>query len=342
MKGRNIFFIILVAVAALMLAGVGAWFSVYGLTKIFPAGWLTFILFGTLEFAKIVVVSFVYRFWKITKKFQKFYLIFATVVLMSITSMGIYGFLTNAFQKTSSAEKISRSEVEVYELKKNRFNENRTYYMTEKEEIDNSISDLRQGLVNNKIQYTDSLGNVLTTTSVNTRKVLQAQLDDAIKRRDDISQKLESVTDSLAYYDKKIFDLESANETSTELGPLRYLGELTGLPMNKVVNWLTLLIIIVFDPLAIMLIIVLNLLLLHSGFDPFEGTKSYEKMEKVKDETVDVTKEPEIRYVEVIKEVPVEVIKEVPIEVSKKDKPREDITQVSAVNKAQFIPKDNK
>jgi len=352
MKKKNIFFIILIALAAFSIAGVGAWFSVFGLTKIFAAGWLTFLLFGSLEFAKLVVVSFIYRFWSITKIFQRIYLILAIVVLMLITSMGIYGFLTNSYQKTASIDKIQNSEIAIYEMKKTRFNEDRIYYAEEKGQIGDGISELRKGLSNNVIQYTDSTGQLITTTSVNTRRALQAQLDDAMKRRDIISQKLEGVSDSLSVYDKKIYELQSSNQLENELGPLKYLSTLTEQPMDKVVNWLALLIIFVFDPLAIILIISLNQLMLHSGFDPFENTKSYKKMEKKKkkeeplkekvneSEVKEIIKEPEpeIKIVEVIKEiikeVPVEVIKE--IEVIKeviKEVPVEVIKEVTVKEK---------
>lgn len=309
MKTKNIFFIMLIALSAFSLAGVGAWFSVYGLTKIFAAGWLTFILFGSLEFSKIVVVSFVYRFWRITKTFQKFYLILATIVLMSITSIGIYGFLTNSYQKTSSIDKLNQSEIKIYEMKKERFEENRVYYISEKESIDQSITNLREGLSNNKIQYTDTLGRIITTTSINTRKALQIQLEDAVERRNEISIKLENVSDSLGFYDRKIFELESRNEASNELGPLKYLGELTNTPMDKVVNWLALLIIFVFDPLAIMLIVSLNQLMLHSGYDPFKGTKSYNKL-KVKEKTEEKEEKVEEKVEEKDEEKEEEKLKE--------------------------------
>jgi len=351
MKGKNILFIIVVAIAAFGLATIGAWFSVYGLTKVFAAGISTFMLFGVLEFAKLVAVSFVYRFWKIIKLFQKIYFIFAILILMSITSMGIYGYLTSAFQKNANLDKLKIGEVEIYDMKKQRFQENRTYYISEKEVLDNSISELRKGLSNNVIQYTDSTGQLITTTSVSTRRALQAQLDDAMERRDKISIKLESVTDSLSLYDRKVFELESSNEVKNELGPLIYLSELTGVEMNRVINWLTLLIIFVFDPLAIMLIVALNLLIVHSGVDPFSGTKSYKKMKKYEKEE-EKSEEPTVieKTVEVVKEVPVEVIKEVIKEVPKPElepeQPkvvRQDITQVTShINKAQFIPKEEK
>jgi len=367
MKKKNILFIILIALAAFSISGVGAWFSVYGLTKVFAAGWLTYLLFGALEFAKLVVVSYVYRFWIITTFFQRFYLIPAIIILMGITSIGIYGFLTNSYQKTASLDKIQNSEVTVYEMKKSRFDENRTYYIGEKEVLDNSISELRKGLSNNVIQYTDTTGRLITTTSSSTRKALQEQLNDAMERRDKISIKLEAVTDSLSFYDRKIYELESTNQLANELGPLKYLATITVQPMDKVVNWLALLIVFVFDPLAIVLIISLNQLMLHSGFDPFDGTKSKKKIDDLEKET-----KPEVRVVEVIKEVPVEVIKEVPVEVIKevpveptveptvepKVEPKvetklmpptpkksnfntDDITQVTShINKAQFTPKD--
>lgn len=275
---RNLFFIILIALAAFVIAGVGAWFSVYGLTKIFPAGLLTFILFGSLEFAKIVVVSFVYRFWKITKFFQRAYLILATIVLMAITSAGIYGFLTNSYQSTSNNLEIVNRRIALLETKRDRYQAEYIEYAKEKERLNETVNELSKGLSNNTIQYIDkATGQLITTTSSATRKALESQLDDAKNRRTQIYDKSEVLSDSVTSYDLQILELK-ADDTSSEIGPLKYIAKLTNSPMDKVVNWLSMLIIFVFDPLAIILIISLNQLMVFSGFDPFATTKSYKKL----------------------------------------------------------------
>ncbi|NDB80788.1 hypothetical protein EB155_13090, partial [archaeon] len=146
-------------------------------------------------------------------------------------------------------------------LKKDRFEEDRVFLLEEKTTVDESISSLREGLSNNVIQYKDSeTGEIITTTSSSTRRALQSQLDDAVIRRDNISNKLTSVTDSITTLDLEIFDIESNSDVASELGPLKYISELTGTPMASVVNYLLIILVFVFDPLAIALVIAANFL----------------------------------------------------------------------------------
>lgn len=281
MKSRNLFFIILLALAAFSIAGVGAWFSVYGLTKVFPAGILTFILFGALEFSKIIMVSFVYRFWKITKLFQRIYLLLATIVLMSITSMGIYGFLTNSYQATANKLEANDKNIKILTAKKDRYQLEYNEYNSEKTNLNSTISELTKGLSNNTIQYVDKeTGQLVTSTSKATRKVLESQLQDAKSRRSIIYDKTEALSDSITKYDLLILEKTNIEGISGEIGPLKYVAELTGKDIDKVVNWLSLLIIFVFDPLAIILIVSLNQLIAFSEIDPFKKSKKYNKLKE--------------------------------------------------------------
>ena len=281
MKSRNLFFIILLALAAFSIAGVGAWFSVYGLTKVFPAGILTFILFGALEFSKIIIVSFVYRFWKITKLFQRIYLLLATIVLMSITSIGIYGFLTNSYQTTANKLEANDKNIKILEAKKDRYQLEYNEYNSEKTNLNSTISELTKGLSNNTIQYVDKeTGQLVTSTSIATRKALESQLQDAKTRRSTIYDKTEALSDSITKYDLLILEKTKVEGLSGEIGPLKYVAELTGKDIDKVVNWLSLLIIFVFDPLAIILIVSLNQLIAFSEIDPFKKSKKYNKLKE--------------------------------------------------------------
>ena len=120
---------------------------------------------------------------------------------------------------------------------------------------------MRNGISNNKIQYTDTLGRIITTQSSSTRKLLTRELETAVQSRSEINIKIEQLTDSITKLDLQVLDLESNNEVAAEIGPLRYMAELTGKPMNIIVNWFTLLIVFVFDPLAIAMVIALNKLI---------------------------------------------------------------------------------
>ena len=111
---------------------------------------------------------------------------FSVVVLMVITSLGIYGFLTSAYQTTADQLGVMEKKVNVIELKKDRFQEQLDYFNTEKSNLTASIVDLRNGISNNKIQYTDTLGRIITTQSSSTRKLLTRELETcrSIKVRD--------------------------------------------------------------------------------------------------------------------------------------------------------------
>lgn len=250
----------IIALSALSVSVSAAFYSVTGLSKLFAGASLqVLVMASSLEFAKLVIASLLYQYWNEINKFLRFYLSLAAVVLILITSAGIYGFLSAAYQETAALSGIVDKEVELLQLKKSRFEENRTYFLTEKKELDESITSLRDGLSNNKVQYRDSeTGQIITTTSSSQRKSLERQLESAMASRDEVSRKIEVATDSISSLEIKILDVESNSEVASELGPLKYISELTGTPMGKVVNILMLVIIFVFDPLAISLVIAAN------------------------------------------------------------------------------------
>ncbi len=259
---KKVGFIILMIISTLSLAGSAAYYSVSGLSSLFAgASFAVMIMAGTLEFSKIIVASYLHNHWKVAG-WMKYYLTLAVLILMVITSAGIYGFLTTAYQKTSDKLTIVDKRVKVIELKKDRFLEQLNGYTLEKKDLSKVISELSKGLSNNVIQYKDKeTGQIITTTSSSTRRALQAELDDSKAQRSVVSQKIESMTDSVTSLELKILDLESNNEATSEVGPLRYLSKITGKSMDVIVNWFTLLIVFVFDPLAIAMVIALNKLI---------------------------------------------------------------------------------
>ena len=256
---RRNWFILLMSTSTLALAGSAAYYSVFGLSSLF-AGARTevIIMAGALEFSKLIIASYLHNNSK-TAGWMKWYLTLAVGVLMLITSAGIYGFLTSAYQKTADQLGVMDKQVQVIELKKGRFQEQLDYLNSEKKELSESITELRNGLSNNVIQYKDKeTGQIITTSSSSQRRVLTQQLESAVQSRDDISRKIEVFTDSITSLDLQVLDLESNNEVAAEVGPLRYMSEITGKPMGVIVNWFTMLIVFVFDPLAISMVIALN------------------------------------------------------------------------------------
>lgn len=249
-----------ITLSALSVSISAAFYSVSGLGKLFAgASMEVMIMAASLEVSKLVIASLLYQYWGRLGKLLKVYLTTAAVVLVGITSAGIYGFLSGAYQETANKDQIISRGIEVLELKKQRLEESRLYLEGEKQELSQSIKELRNGLANNTIQYKDrETGQIITTTSSATRKALQKELENALSRQDGVSVKIEEAVENIGNLEVEILETKADADTSTELGPLKYLSELTGKPMDKIINWFILAIIFVFDPLAISLVLAAN------------------------------------------------------------------------------------
>ena len=252
-------FPLLIAFSALSVSVSAAFYSVSGLSKLFAgAAFAVIVMAASLEIAKLVIASLLYQYRKNLPKLLKWYLSLACVVLILITSMGIYGFLSAAYQETAAKAGSIDSKITLIEVKRDNIKEQLAVYNEEKSSINNAVADLRTGLSNNKIQYTDTLGNVITTTSRATRNALTKQLDQAIGRQTVINEKIDGLNLKLFEYEEEIVEVKLSDAVSSELGPLKYLSGLTGLPMDQIINYLLLTIIFVFDPLAIALVVAAN------------------------------------------------------------------------------------
>jgi|TARA_B110000238_G_scaffold120565_1_gene130594 hypothetical protein len=258
-KLEKILFPLLIAFSALSVSLSAAYYSVSGLSKLFAgAAFAVIVMAASLEIAKLVIASLLYQYRKTLPKFLKYYLSIACFVLILITSMGIYGFLSAAYQETAAKSGNIDARIALIETKRDNVKNQLVVYNDEKTSINNAVADLRTGLSNNVIRYTDTSGNVVTTTSSSTRRALEKQLDQAIGRQDIINTKVDDLNEKLFNYETEIVEVSTNNDIAGELGPLKYLSGLTGIPMDKIINYLLLTIIFVFDPLAIALVIAAN------------------------------------------------------------------------------------
>jgi len=244
---------------ALAVAGCAAYFSVWGLSQLFAgAGLAVIIMASVLEIGKLVVTTALHTYWDKLAKPLRVYLSISVVILMLITSAGIYGFLSNAYQKTANKLEIHECELSVLDGKKGIFQKN----------IDDN-----QKIIDTKNKRLDQLSGLRTSQ--------ESRIDGSNSNRDrnsvrgDIAsanteiQKLSSeidilnsknavLSDSIGKYNVKALEMKSGSDVAGEVGPLKYIAELTGVPMAKVVNYLILLLIFVFDPLAISLVLATN------------------------------------------------------------------------------------
>ena len=185
---------IVIALSALSVSASAAFYSVTGLSMLFAgASVAVLIMASSLEVAKLVIASLLYQYRKTLPKGLKIYLTTAAVVLVLITSMGIYGFLSSAYQETASKAGTLDSKIALVETKRDNIKTQLSVFNAEKESINKSVTDLRNGLSNNVITYTNAQGQVMTSTSSATRKTLEKQLDQAIERQTEINSRVDEL-----------------------------------------------------------------------------------------------------------------------------------------------------
>ena len=287
----------IIALSALSVSASAAFYSVTGLSKLFAgASTEVLIMAGSLEISKLVIASLLYQYWDTINKALRTYLTIACFILILITSAGIYGFLSAAYQETAALAGNVDVQIALVETKRDNVKEQLAVYNAEKSSINEAVTSLRDGLSNNVIQYKDSeTGEIITTTSSSTRRALEKQLDQAIGRQTEINTRVDNLNQQLFDYETEIVEIQSSSEIAGELGPLKYLAGLTGLGMDQIINYLLLVIIFVFDPLAISLVVAANFAFtqLKSPKDePNEALK--EAFEKHKEKIVEVEKPLEV------------------------------------------------
>jgi hypothetical protein len=247
----------LVLLGALLIGGCAAFFSVYGISQLFAgAFWAVVIMASVLEFGKLVLAGYVQRYSETLGGFRKAYLVTLVIFLMIITSAGIYGLLSSAYQKTYKDYTIMQNDIAFLEQKKSFFQTDVDRFDKDIAQINDNISTLSGAKVSN-IQVRDTSSSTGVRNTISTTELRAAQTRIAIEETN--KKALESkrivAVDSLNKYATNILTLEKDTNISGELGPLIYLQKLTGLSMDKVVNFFILLLIFVFDPMAIMMVI---------------------------------------------------------------------------------------
>ena len=221
-------FHIYLGIAALLIAGSAAFFSVFGLSKLFAGAALSVIIMaGSLEFGKLVTAAFLYRYWDKVNLFQKTYLMTAVVTLVLITSAGIFGYLSNAYQgATVTFEKQSNALLA---------NEDRLEQLLEDKEF------LKEEL---EIQVNDLPDNYITAKR---------------KLREEYNPRIQQVNDEILRVKGVVGDLKvELVETGVDVGPAIYLARTFGTDIDTVVKFFIFILIFVFDPLAVMLVIAYN------------------------------------------------------------------------------------
>tara|TARA_R100001594_G_scaffold149742_2_gene208455 strand:- start:392 stop:1336 length:945 start_codon:yes stop_codon:yes gene_type:complete len=222
------YFIYWIGLSALLIAGSAATFSVYGLAKLFSGAFISVVIMaGSLELGKLVTASFLYRYWNMINWFQKVYMTIATIVLVFITSAGIFGYLSNAYQGATLEFEKQSTELLTIEERIEQLDEDKVFL---KEELEQAISELPDNYITAK------------------RKL-----------REEYNPQITQLNQELLEYKTKRADLEiQLVSTGVDVGPAIYLARTFGTDIDTVVKFFIFILIFVFDPLAVMLVIAYN------------------------------------------------------------------------------------
>ena len=242
-------FTLLVGLAALAVAGCAAFFSVAGcaaffsvtgLSLLFSGASLAVMVMGTsLEIAKLVSASYLHQYWDTTNKLLRTYLLLGVLILVVITSAGIFGFLSNAYQSTSLKSDVVSREIGVFQSK-----------ITQNEQ---QIAQLNSQMGN----LQQNSGTLLGNGKVNNRLI--RSIDNRDKQINKLSNKMGILNDSIAVWNIKINEIKNNNlDLEREIGGFKFIAESFDLPINSVVKFFIFLLIFVFDPMAVTLIIAFN------------------------------------------------------------------------------------
>ena len=253
----------LVGLSALLIAGSAAFFSVFGLSKLFAgATFAVIIMASSLEFGKLVAASFLYRYWDKINFLQKFYMSLATVILILITSAGIFGFLSNAYQgATVEFEKESTALI-FKEDRLEQLQEDKVYL---KEELDIAIKELPDNF---------------RTARRKLRSDYQPQITEINKQMIELKGEIGTLKTALV-------------QTGVDVGPVIYLARTFDTDVDTVVKFFIFVLIFVFDPMAVMFVISYNVALQHS-----DDNKSGHKRKKKNWEVYGEEKKEELLYTE--------------------------------------------
>jgi hypothetical protein len=233
---------------ALVLSSVAGWYSIIGLTAIFSASFWPIVIMGTtLEVGKVVTTAWLHRNWKVAPRSIRYYLTASVLVLMFITSMGIFGFLSKAHIEQTINTADNTVMIQQLESKIERENRKITDAEIVIQQLDNTVIVLQEA---QRLRGEDG-AIAVRERQREERDQLQSIIDTSLQTIDDLQT------------EKTALEVEQT-KLEAELGPLKYIADLiySGANENQLesaVRWVIIVLVFVFDPLAILLLIAANI-----------------------------------------------------------------------------------
>lgn len=240
------FFTLLLGLSALLVAGSAAYFSVLGIATLFAGSYYQVIVMaGSLELGKLVATSYLYRYWSNTTLLLKVYLLTAVLILMGITSMGIFGYLSAAYQVNSSKFAQVDSQISLIETQKLTLD-------SELEQNAKRLETLNQIRITQE-QRVQEAGNYKTP-----REQAYAAIEKANEEIKALTERTQSLQTEKFKKDEEILQLNQQIAQTKDIGTFRFVAQVIDKPLDTVVIAFICLLICVFDPLAVALVLAFN------------------------------------------------------------------------------------
>lgn len=239
-------FALIVGFAALVVASCAAFFSVQGLATLYAGQFIAVcIMAGGLEFGKLIAASYLHRYWNQTALLLKTYLSIAVVLLMVITSLGVFGFLTSAYQQ-------SHVKVEIVDTKRITLESKKQALLDDISNLNNRTETLNKARSLQEQRVIDS-GNYKAP-----REQAYAAIEKTNIEVKEIQTKIDEKTNNLSLLQNELLSLKVEEAKSTDIGTLKFVSQLFNTDTSNIIKWFTIIIVLVFDPLAISLVLAYN------------------------------------------------------------------------------------
>jgi hypothetical protein len=241
-------FALITLLCALSLSAIAAYYSVIVLMAIFAASPIPIaIMGGALEFSKLIAASWAYKNWTVAPKLLKYYFVVAVVILMFITSLGIFGYLSKAHSDQSLVSGDVSARLEIIDDK----------IRIAKENIEVERKALKQ--MDEGVDQTLARTNTETGADKAT-KLRRAQQSERQRTLANIEAEQKRVS---AYTEERIPLASEVRKVEAEVGPIKYIASMmyddvdTNI-LDKAVRFVIILLVLVFDPMAVLLVIAAN------------------------------------------------------------------------------------
>lgn len=271
-------FPLVLGLSALLIALCAASFSVYGISTLFAGAAIpVMIMASSLEIGKLVGTTFLYRYWQKCNTILKTYLSVAIIVLMAVTSLGIFGFLSSAYQKSAIEFSVVQEQIKNTEDQKNFYQDK----ITQSKEIIKSVTANKNSLI-------QSLKDDNISRSSSSIRQIDSQISDATDTITKENTEIQKDIDQISQIDNKVNEMKLGTASKKDVQTFKFVADAFGTSLDTVARWFILLLIFVFDPLAVCLVLAYNVSVYKKVDEDVYDSKIPKQPKK---ETIEISKE---------------------------------------------------